>query len=387
MSRPARSRLLALAGVVTLCGAAVALVAYRYRRPAPPDPTPPTVNLPPPIRFTDVTAEAGITFRHVSGATGRKLLPETMGSGVAVFDYDGDGWPDLFFANSRPWPGQPGRAFPSLFRNKGNGTFEDQTDAAGLAVELYGQGVTAGDHDNDGRPDLFVAAVGGNRLFRNIDGKRFEDVTAAAGLDTGARWPAGSFAEFTRIDRPVPWPSSVAFLDFDGDGRLDLFVCHYLTWSPAFDLGVPATLAGGQRGYVPPQQFPGAQCELWRNVDGRRFENVSAAAGVHVTRAGRPVGKALGVVVCDPDGDGWPDLAVANDTEWNFFFHNVPAPGGGRAFRETGSACGLATADGRPRGGMGIDAAEIMPGVYAVLVANFTNEASYLFRRTGTDTG
>ncbi|MBY0514199.1 MAG: CRTAC1 family protein [Gemmataceae bacterium] len=334
----------------------------------------------PPVRFTDVTAAAGLHFRHVNGATGRKLLPETMGSGVAVLDYDGDGRPDLFFVNGRAWPGEQGTgATQALYRNRGDGTFEDVTAAAGLAVALYGMGVAVGDVDNDGRSDLFVTAVGGNRLFRNVDGKRFEDVTAAAGLGPD-QWPATSAEEFYRRSEPLSFPSSAAFLDYDGDGRLDLFVCEYVTWSPAHDLGVKAVLPGGKRAYVPPQQFTGAHCRLFRNVDGKRFEDVSAAAGVQVTDAGGPVGKALGVVVCDPDGDGWPDLVVANDTVRNFYFRNVPDPAGGRRFEEVGTAAGVAYADGRPHGGMGIDAGEVHPGVFAVLIANFSDEPNSLFR-------
>ena len=345
-----------------------------------------------PVRFTEVTTAAGINFRHVNGATGRKLLPETMGGGVAVIDFDRDGRPDLFFVNGRPWPGQPdpptGKATQALYRNRGDGTFEDVSASVGLAIEMYGMGVAVGDIDNDGWPDLFITAIGGNRLFRNVEGKRFEDVTLAAGFPLPI-WPKGSFEDFLNRAEPLAFPSSAAFLDFDGDGRLDLFVCNYLAWSPAFDLGVKAILTGGTRAYVPPQQFPGVQCQLFRNVDGKKFEEVSAAAGVHLLESSGPdrhpaaIGKSLGVVVCDPDRDGWPDLIVANDTVRNFYFHNVAAPGGGRRYEEVGLYSGLAYADGRPRGGMGIDAGELSPGNFAAVVANFSNEPNSLFKRTG----
>ena len=368
--------------------AALGAVAFQFL-PAKPDEAGDPPKPPEAVRFTDVTAAAGLTFTHCNGAAGDKLLPETMGSGVAVLDYDGDGRPDLFFVNGRPWPGRPdpptGKTTQRLYRNRGDGTFEDTTAAAGLAVELYGMGVAVGDVDGDGRPDLFVTAVGGNRLFRNLGG-RFEEVTTAAGFPEPAAW-AGTYADFLRRDTPLSFPSSATFLDFDADGDLDLFVCNYVAWSPAFDLGVPATLADGRRAYVPPQQFGGTHCELWRNVGGGRFEDVSVSAGVRVSdprgpdAVPTPVGKALGVVLCDPDGDGWPDLVVANDTVRNFFFHNYPAPAGGRTFVENGLDAGLAYADGRPRGGMGIDAAEVRPGELAVLVANFSNEPNSLFRR------
>jgi hypothetical protein len=351
--------------------------APRDDRPAFPD-----------VRFVDVTDSAGIRFRHVSGAAGRKLLPETMGAGVAVLDFDRDGWPDLFFVNSRPWPGHAGeRPTQALYRNRGDGTFEDVTAAAGLDVVLYGQGVAVGDYDNDGWPDLYITALGGGKLFRNVGGKRFEDVTAAAGLPFEPL-PDVSADDFHRWEKPIPWPSSATFLDYDGDGRLDLFVCSYVTWSPAHDLGVNAVLPGGRRAYVPPTQFPGAHCQLFRNVDGTRFEDVSAAAGVQVSdpvgrgHAPEPIGKALGVVACDPDGDGWPDLIVANDTVRNFFFHNVPSPDGGRRFREIGLTANVAYADGRPRGGMGIDYAEVRPGNPAAVIANFTNEPNTLLTLT-----
>jgi hypothetical protein len=212
-------------------------------------------------------------------------------------------------------------------------------------------------------------------------------VTARAGFGG----PGLPEKDFLTHSEPISFPASCTFLDYDGDGRLDLFVCNYVTWSPVFDLGVKAILPGGTRAYVPPQQFPGSYCTLYRNVDGTRFEDVSEAAGIRVAEAAgpdrqpAPIGKALGVVVCDPDGDGWPDLVVANDTVRNFFFHNVPDGKGGRRFEEVGLFSGLAYADGRPRGGMGVDAAEILPGSFAVLVANFSNEPISLFQRTGAN--
>jgi len=358
----------------------------------PPRPVAPSSDTPD-IRFVDVTDRAGIQFRHVSGARGKKLLPETMGSGVAVIDFDRDGKPDLFFVNSRSWPGDANptgtRATPALYRNRGDGTFEDVTAACGWDVELYGMGVAVGDFDNDGWPDIFITAVGGNRLYRNVGATKFEDVTERAKLGVLPKWPAESGPEFAQHASPISFPASAAWLDYDGDGKLDLFVCNYLTWSPAYDLGIAAVLPGGVRAYVPPQQFTGVQCELYRNLDGQHFEDVSGAAGIYVTepegpeRAPRPVGKALGVAVCDPDSDGWPDLIVANDTVRNFFFHNEPGPNGTRVFKEMGLVAGVAYSDGRPRGGMGIDWGEIAPGMQAVVIANFTNEPNSLFQLIG----
>ncbi|HJZ56231.1 MAG TPA: VCBS repeat-containing protein, partial [Gemmataceae bacterium] len=324
----------------------------------------------PAVRFTDVTAASGVRFKHENGATPQKLLPETMGGGVACFDYDGDGRPDILFINSCPWPGHGDPAAKTaaptmkLYRNLGDWKFEDVTHAVGLDVVLYGMGVAVGDFDNDGRPDVFVSCVGKHHLFRNIDGKRFEDVTDAAGVGGPGALPHCSKDEFLTWKPPIPFGSSCTFLDYDGDGRLDLFVCHYVTWSPAIDLSVSSTLTGAGRTYQQPQQLVGAQCVLYRNAGGGKFEDVSAKAGVLVSEKEgtgendrvRPVGKSLGVIVCDPDGDGWPDIVVANDTVRNFFFHNEPGPDGTRAFREVGYPIGVAYADeGRPRGGMGID--------------------------------
>jgi hypothetical protein len=344
----------------------------------------------PSVRFTDVTAAAGIRFRHFNGATGKKLLPETMGSGVAAFDFDGDGLQDLLFVDGCAWPGSPvplSAPHLVLYRNRGDGTFEDVTALVELDVSVYGMGVAVGDIDNDGFPDLFITGVGGNHLYRNVPGKsggrRFLDVTAEAGVGGAGGWPRRiNSTEFLAWNKAVDFASSATFLDYDGDGRLDLFVCYYVNWSPAYDLAIDASLTGIGRAYVPPTQFEGALCKLYRNVDGVHFSDVSAEAGVEVVeREGtdsqtrlRPVGKALGVVLCDPDDDGWPDIAVANDSVRNFFFHNVPGPNGSRRFVEEGLSTNVAYAEGRARGAMGIDYGEYRPGKHALVIGNFSNE-------------
>ena len=343
----------------------------------------------PSVRFTDITASSGVKFVHHTGATGEKLLPETMGAGVAVIDYDGDGRPDLFFVNSCPWPGagapSAGKPCQALYRNKGDGTFEDVTEAAGLLFSMYGVGACVGDFDNDGRPDLFVTGVGGDRLLRNVDGKRFEDVTARAGVGGFGGWPASeTTAQFKTHAPPIPFGTSATFVDYDGDGKLDLFVCRYVTWSPALDLGIKSTLTGIGRSYQQPTSLEGSQNALYRNRGDGTFEDVTEKAGVLVADSEgtgaearkRGVGKSLGVVACDPDGDGWPDLVVGNDTVRNFYFQNVPDGAGGRKFLERGIESAAAYPDGTPRGAMGIDAAEYAPGRLAIAIANFANEAT-----------
>lgn len=368
-----RMRLL-LIGLTVVLAAGLLVGLWLLKRPAPEPPFP--------VRFVDVTESAGIRFNHFNGMTGKKLLPETMGSGVAVIDYDRDGGPDLLFVNSRAWPGSPApanRPTAALYRNRGDGTFEDVTEAVGLDIELFGMGVTVADYDNDGWPDIFITAVGGNRLYRNKGGQRFEDVTAASGLGRGGAWPTLSADEFLKTSGPISFPSSAAWLDYDGDGRLDLFVCNYLTWSPAADLAIQAVLPNGQRAYVPPTQFRAAQCMLYRNTDGSHFEDVTATSGIGITEHGEPIGKALGLCICDPDGDGWPDIAVACDTTRNLFYHNVPTVNG-RRFEEIGLAANVAYAEGRPRGGMGIDGGEVLPGTHALAIVNFSGEPSTLLQ-------
>ena len=340
----------------------------------------------PEVKFTHATDAAGIRFKHFSGATGSKLLPETMGSGVAVIDFDNDGRPDLLFVNSCPWPGhpQPDEAPTlTLYRNKGDGAFEDATVATGLNITLFGIGACVGDYDNDGYQDLFISCVGGHHLFKNVDGKRFVDVTAKAGVAGPGVWPSGESAEaFLKHAPPIPFGTSATFIDYDGDGKLDLFVCHYCTWSPSIDLSIKSTLTGVGRTYQQPTALEGNQCSLYRNRGDGTFEDVSEVAGARVTEAEgtdagakkRPVGKSLGVILFDADGDGWPDLFVANDTVRNFFFHNVGDGKGGRKFVERGKESNVAYAIGGARGAMGIDVGEYRPGQFALLVANFANE-------------
>jgi hypothetical protein len=346
----------------------------------------------PAVHFTDITAQAGIHFHHTNGSFGKKLLPETMGSGVAFLDYDGDGRQDLLFVNSRYWPGHEGKERPTLklYRNKGNGKFEDVTEAAGLAVTFYGMGVTVGDYDNDGWPDVFITGVGGNHLFHNVpDGKgghRFEDVTARAGVPGGDPWPTAfvSGDDFLHLRAPISFPSSAAFLDYDGDGLLDLFVCNYVSWSPDFDLGQPFQLVGVGRAFGPPTAFEGSQCALYRNLGNGRFEDVSKKAGIQVfEKEGigeqgrtRSVAKSLGVFVADLDGDGWPDIVVANDTVRNFLFHNK----GDGTFEELGLIAGIGLAEGKARGAMGIDGAMYRPGCFGLLFANFSDEPCTFLR-------
>jgi len=345
----------------------------------------------PEARFTDITATAGIKFRFHNGAIGDRLLPETLGGGVAVFDFDGDGKQDILFVNGRPWPGMASGPLPTmaLYRNLGNNRFEDVTTQVGLNVPLYGMGVCVGDIDNDGWPDVFIDGVGGNRLFRNDSGKRFVDLTIEAGVGGPDSWPGGSYEEFKHRQTPLSFPSSCTFVDYDGDGRLDLLVCHYVTWSPAADRALDSQFGGLTRTYGQPIWFEGAQVVLYRNVDGRRFKDVSARVGLHVFDRGgvggkatmRNVGKALGVVAADINGDGWPDLLLACDTTRNLCFVNLPDGQGGRKFEERSLQVNLAYAENQARGGMGLDWGCYHGDQYGLVIANFATEPLTFFCR------
>jgi hypothetical protein len=313
---------------------------------------------PPAVRFTDVTAAAGIRFTHQSGRAGAKYLPETMGSGAAFFDADGDGWLDLLLVNGRLWDRKPGEpmSLPALYRNRRDGSFEDVTRGSGLDVELYGLGAAVADYDNDGRDDVYLTALEGDRLFRNLGGGRFADVTAASGI------------------RNADFGTSAAWLDYDLDGRADLFVANYVRWSREKD--VRCSLDGETRSYCTPQVYPGVASKLYRNLGGGKFEDVSRRAGV-----ADPASKSLGVAVLDADGDGWPDLFVANDTEPNKLYRNR----GDGTFADIGLEAGVAfSADGAARGAMGVDAGDFdRSGRMGLVVGNFSDETIALYHNRG----
>lgn len=322
---------------------------------------------PPEVRFSDVAQAAGIDFVPFNGAYGERLLPETMGGGVAFLDYDADGRQDLLFVNAANWPWHTDgrdRHPPGLYRNRGDGRFENVTARVGLdKVSLYGMGVAVADLDGNGLPDVFLSAVGRNRLLLNRGRTGFVEVTDQAGV-------AGD---------DQAWSTSAAFFDYDRDGDLDLFVCNYLQWSRDLDLSVDYRLTGIGRAYGPPTNYPGTHSYLYRNEGDGRFTDVSAQAGIQVDNpaTGEPAGKALGVHPVDIDGDGWLDLVVANDTVQNFLFLNQRDG----SFDEVGLDSGLAFDNsGKATGAMGVDSASFDGDKeLAVAVGNFANEMSSFY--------
>ena len=308
------------------------------------------------VVFTDVTASAGLRFVHHNGRSGLKYLPETLGPGVAVLDFDNDGAPDLYFANSGPFNAADTAYSGRLYANNGDGTFRDVTRDSGLETPFYGMGVAVGDYDNDGFTDLYVTALGPDKLFRNRGDGVFEEVSARAGIDNPA------------------FGTSAAFLDYDRDGALDLFVCNYVEWSPETDLW--CALDGVTKSYCTPESYPGVASKLYRNNGDGTFSDASVAAGVSDSTS-----KALGVAVLDYDGDGWPDVFQANDTEPNKLYRN----NGDGTFTDVGLSADVAFGeDGRARGAMGVDAADYdASGREHLLVGNFSNEMVNLFRNQG----
>lgn len=318
---------------------------------------------PAPIRFEEVSARTGISFVLKNSATPEKHQVETMPAGVAVIDYDNDGREDLFFVNGGTMPGlekTDSSFWNRLYRNNSDGTFADVTAKAGVAGAGYGMAAAVGDYDNDGWPDLFVAGVNRNILYRNNGDGKFTDVTGSARLEA---------------DPPKPWSISAGWLDFDNDGRLDLFVVNYCKWDPATEpyCGLPKP---GYRTYCHPKHYVGLPNQLYRNNGDGTFTDVSAAAGIAAH-----IGKGMGLAFADYDDDGYTDVFVANDTAPNFLFHNE----GGRRFTETAVRAGVAFNNtGAASSSMGADFRDLNnDGLPDLFVTALSNETFALYRNTG----
>ncbi len=322
-------------------------------KPAPADTTTSTTGER--IRFEDITRAAGIRFVHNSGAFGKKYLPETMGPGVGFIDYDNDGWQDIFLVNGMNWPGHPGRVTTSaLYHNNRDGTFTDVTRKAGLAVPMYGMGVAVADYDNDGHDDLFVTAYGQNHLFHNNGNGTFTDITKKAGL-----WGPSEFS------------TSAAWVDYDRDGHLDLLVANYVAWTPATDLY--CSMDGKDKAYCTPESYKGVSVRLWRNRGDGTFEDATHKSGLY-----DPTSKSMGIAILDANQDGWPDIAISNDTQPNKLYINNR----NGTFTEKGVVSGIGfSEDGVARAGMGVDAADYNHSGYPSLaITNFSNQMISLYQ-------
>ncbi|HEY3740119.1 MAG TPA: CRTAC1 family protein [Bryobacteraceae bacterium] len=283
------------------------------------------------IRFRERASESGINFVLNNRPTDRKHMIETMPGGIAVFDYDGDGRPDIYFTNGAAIPSlekSEAKYHNRLYRNEGNWKFRDVTEEAGVAGAGYSMGAAVGDYDNDGHPDLFVAGVNRNTLYRNLGNGKFEDVTVKAGIKSGE------------------WAVAAGWFDFDRDGKLDLWVVHYAKWSPAFDRYCGDSTRG-IRIYCHPKYFEGLASTLYRNRGDGTFEDVSVKSGI----AAHP-GRGMSVGFADYDQDGYPDVFVSNDNMPNFLFHNK----GDGTFEEVGLLAGVALRDhGKAVASMGVE--------------------------------
>jgi len=321
-----------------------------------------------PGNFVDVTAACGVRFQHVASHTSKKYLPETMGSGVALFDYDNDGRLDIFLVNGAPLADPtpkgaiPEKAGPKdwnrLFHQKSDGTFEDVTEKAHLQGTGYGMGVAVGDYDNDGFEDLYVTALGGNKLYHNNGNGTFTDVTEKAGVGGSG------------------WSTSAAWIDLDNDGLLDLVVLRYLQWD--FDDIWCGAHKEGFRSYCHPDTFHAITPLVYHNEGNGRFTEVGQKIGLAIP------GKGLGIAIADYDGDGHIDIFVANDSMPEFLFHNK----GDGTFEEKGLLAQVAVdEDGRTYAGMGVDFEDFNnDGLPDLVVDNLANQMYAIYQNAGDGT-
>ena len=338
MSHPTRAAVVAI--VTALCGALLRAADV-------------------PIRFTDIAAGAGLTFKNVAGTPTKDYVIESTGNGVALFDFDNDGDVDVLLTSGSTLAQLPkgGHQMLALYRNDGGGRFTDVTRTAGLVRLGWASGVCVADYDNDGFDDVYVTAFGTNVLWRNVRGKTF--VASGQAADTG-------------------WSTGCAFGDYDRDGYVDLYVAHYVKFDRAAvpARGSPACRFMNIATYCGPRPLPGEPDRLYRNMGGAKFVDVTAAAGVT-----EPGYYGFGVLFTDLDEDGWPDIYVANDSTPNLFFRNQR---NGR-FTEEALAAGLAvTADGREQAGMGVDVGDVDgDGRLDLVKTNFSQDYTSLFRNEG----
>ena len=348
----------AVAAQAALGGVAGARAVFA-REPAKSYPTPSI-----PVTFTNVREQAKITFQQDSTESSQKYYLETMGTGAGWVDYDQDGLMDLYFVQSAATEAYkpPHPLCSALYHNNGDGTFTDVTAKAGVGGEgHYGQGVAVGDYDNDGYPDLYVTGYGRAILYHNNRDGTFTDVTAKAGVGDAGQWS-----------------TSAAWFDYDRDGWLDLVVCNYINWSPKNNIWC-GDHRPGYRAYCNPNNYSGQRIALFHNNHDGTFTDVSLASGV-----GKPEAKGMGVVTADFNNDGWPDIAIANDTWPNFLFINQRDG----TFKDVSFFSGVAASeDGRFEAGMGIDAADVFGnGRMDIYITHLDYQLSRLYRNNGDGT-
>jgi hypothetical protein len=310
-----------------------------------------------PVQFVNIAQRAGISYKHVNGASPEKYLPETMGGGAVILDYNNDGWQDLFFVNGGSFADRrlAATARHRLYRNTGGGKFTDVTESSGIQIAGFGMGACSADYDNDGWSDLYVTAFGPDKLYRNTGQGTFTDVSAASGAGADL------------------WSASCAFGDIDNDGDVDLYVTRYVDFDP--EKNKYCRLLENVRSYCHPNEYRGVPDILYRNNGNGTFTDISKQAGVEKT------GNGLGVVFGDYDDDGWLDIYVANDSTPNFLYHNK----GKGVFEEVGFWAGVAVGtDGKPLAGMGTDMGDVNGDeMLDIFVTNLDGQTHSLYRNAG----